>query len=84
MRYSLQVVAAFGLLTGAFAAPAAIANSKRHVVHEKRDRVPSNWSKEVKLEGDSFLPMRIALTQNNLDKADECVFCFLDSQFVTS
>jgi len=66
MRFSL--IAVCGLLTGALAAPTI---SKRHVVHEKRDRLPARWGKRSKLHGDSVLPMRIALTQRNLDKGDE-------------
>jgi tripeptidyl-peptidase-1 len=58
-----------GLLTEALAAPTA--NTRRHVVHERREKFPINWEKTTTLHGDSFLPMRIALTQSNLDKADE-------------
>lgn len=66
----ISVLAAVcGLLTSAIAAPAA--NSKRHVVHERRDRAPTNWGRSTKLPGDAVLPVRIALAQRNLDKADE-------------
>jgi tripeptidyl-peptidase-1 len=67
MHYSLLVVG--GLLIGAIAPPAS--NSERYVVHERRERLPSHWDKNAKLHGESYLPMRIALTQSNLDKADE-------------
>ncbi|CZR58166.1 probable tripeptidyl-peptidase 1 precursor [Phialocephala subalpina] len=67
MHFSLITVC--GLLTAAIAAPAP--NSKRHVVHERRDRLPTHWNKNAKLHGDSFMPLRIALTQSNLDRADE-------------
>ena len=67
MRFSL--ISVCGLLAVAIAAPTS--NSKRHVVHERRDRLPSQWRRSAKLHGDSYLPMRIALTQSNLDRADE-------------
>jgi tripeptidyl-peptidase-1 len=69
MHFSLLAVG--GLLTGAIAAPTS--NSKYHVVHERRERLPSHWEKNAKLHGGSYLPMRIALTQSNLDKADEFI-----------
>lgn len=59
---SLAVVAT--LLATAAAAPA---NVKRHVLHEKRG--PSvNWVKREPVHPDVKLPMRIGLTQSNLDK----------------
>jgi tripeptidyl-peptidase-1 len=67
MRFSILALSAF--VAGAVAAPAA--NTKRHVIHEKRNGVPANWRRNAKLHPDSKLPMRIALTQSNLEKADE-------------
>ena len=64
MRYSLL---AFGaLIAGVVAAPSA-----RHVLHEKRDRVPHGWEKHSRLEAGSVLPMKIALTQSNMDKLED-------------
>lgn len=67
MYFSLLAVCS--LLTAAVAAPAP--NSKRHVVHERRSRLPTQWRKNAKLHGDSLMPLRIALAQSNLDRADE-------------
>src|SRR4051812_4415870 len=67
MHFSLLIVC--GLLTTALAAP----TSQRHVVHERRERLPTHWSKNSKLNGDLIIPLRIALAQNNLDKADEFI-----------
>lgn len=67
MRFSL--IAIGGLLTTAIAAPTT--DSKRHVVHERRARIPKHWERDSRLHGDSYLPMRIALSQSNLDRADE-------------
>ena len=68
MRFSI-VVTGCGLLAGVFAVPTT--NSKRHVVHERRERLPMNWARDTELHSESLLPLRIALTQSNLDKADE-------------
>lgn len=65
MHFSLIV--AYGLLTGVIAAPAP---QKRHVVHERREQTPRNWRREDPLHPDSSLPMRFALTQNNLHNAE--------------
>ena len=64
MRYLLSFVSAFAV--GALALP-----SVNHVLHEKRDRLPPGWEQHEKLQGSEVLPMKIALTQSNLDKAEE-------------
>ena len=64
MRFSIFALGAF--IVGAVAAP-----SSNHVVHEKRNGIPQGWWKHAKLPGNERLPMRIALTQSNLDKAHE-------------
>jgi tripeptidyl-peptidase-1 len=46
-------------------------NPSRHVIHERRDRLPDQWKKHSKLHPDSIVPLRIALKQNNLEKAHE-------------
>jgi tripeptidyl-peptidase I len=70
MRFSIFAVSA--LVAVALAAPAANpATERRHVIHEKRESLPVNWRRSAKLHPDSTLPMRIALAQSNLDKAEE-------------
>ena len=64
----LFVLALSGLLITAL--PAPMLNS-RHVVHERRDRLPTHWVKSARIHEDSVIPMRVALTQNNLHRADE-------------
>ncbi|KAI4274946.1 MAG: hypothetical protein LQ337_003552 [Flavoplaca oasis] len=62
----------FSLFTlGALAATALALPSINHVLHEKRDRLPPGWEYHEKLAPTKVLPMKIALTQSNLDKADE-------------
>ena len=40
----------------------------RHVEHEKRSQLPHGWQRGGQLQRNFKLPMRIALTQSNLDK----------------
>ena len=63
MRFFLFAVAAF-------AASVLAAPSAHYVVHEKRSLVPTGWQKGERLSSTHILPMRIALTQSNLDKMD--------------
>ncbi|XMA16888.1 hypothetical protein WAI453_009679 [Rhynchosporium graminicola] len=64
----LSLTTLSGLLTVALSAPTL---NSRHVVHERRDRLPAHWVKSARIHEDSVIPMRIALTQNNLHKGDE-------------
>ncbi|KAI4239964.1 MAG: hypothetical protein L6R40_005395 [Gallowayella cf. fulva] len=64
MHFSLLTLSA--LVASSLALPPV-----NHVVHEKRDRIPPGWQYHEKLESSKVLPMRIALAQSNLDKADE-------------
>lgn len=45
-----------------------------HVVHEKRNALPVAWTKHSRAPKDTVLPVRIGLTQRNLEHADR----FLD------
>ena len=38
-----------------------------HVVHEKRESKPLNWQKYSRVDPGTVLPVRIGLTQSNLD-----------------
>lgn len=46
-------------------------NPSRHVIHERRDRLPDQWKRHSRSHPDSIIPLRIALKQNNLEKAHE-------------
>jgi tripeptidyl-peptidase I len=59
------VVAAIAALSNA--APAAI----KHMMHEKRQSPSSDWVKVARIESTAILPMRIGLTQSNLDKGHD-------------
>lgn len=55
------------LAAGVLAAPA----STNYVVHERREVMPRSWSEGIRLHGKTVLPMRIGLTQSNLDRGDD-------------
>ncbi len=59
------------LALGALIATVVAAPSSTHVLHEKRDALPFGWERHDRLPGHNVLPMRIALKQSNLDKAEE-------------
>ncbi|PWN34625.1 subtilisin-like protein [Meira miltonrushii] len=44
-----------------------------HEVHEKRSVIPSGWKQGNRLSEHIILPVRIALTQSNMDKMNEYV-----------
>ncbi|PBP18238.1 hypothetical protein BUE80_DR011052 [Diplocarpon rosae] len=73
MRTQISQLIAFAfLVTKTISAPTTY--SGRHVVHERRDRLPSQWARTSPIHVDSVLPMRIALTKRNIHKGNE----FLD------
>lgn len=69
MHFTLLAVCSF--VTAVIAAPAVPADQRRHVVHERRDVLPAGWERTSTLHPRSYFPMRIALTQSNLHRADE-------------
>ena len=61
-----------------FAVVAAIASlsnaapgSLKHALHEERRASATDWVKGARIEGSAILPMRIGLTQNNLEKGHD-------------
>ena len=62
----LAIVASFVSIT--LASPTL---SKRHVQHERRDELSSVWIKRDAVEPERLLPMRIGLTQSNLDRGHD-------------
>ncbi|MCJ1419206.1 hypothetical protein MMC32_005559 [Xylographa parallela] len=64
MRCSLIALAAL-------AASVVAAPSGRYVLHEKRDHTPQGWWKTSELQANDRMPMKIALTQSNMDKLED-------------
>lgn len=63
---SYNLLALIPLAVSCLAAPGAL----RHVLHEKRSD-SRHWVKRDRVHEDVKLPMRIGLTQSNLDRGDE-------------
>ena len=60
-----QLLSACLLVFGASAVPTPAGS---HVLHEKREVAPRQWQKRSRVEPSVLLPVRIGLTQSNLDK----------------
>lgn len=52
---------------GSTAAPTSGTIESRHVLHERREPLTNAWQKKEPLHRDTSLPVRIGLTQSNLD-----------------
>lgn len=66
MKYQL-IAAVLSFEIGCHAIPAPAA----HAPHEKRLVIPRLWQRESRIESDAILPVRIGLTQKNLDNGYE-------------
>ncbi len=62
---TLALISALAACTAAAPAPAT------HTIHERRHESGSKWAKRDRVHSRSMLPMRIGLTQRNLDKGHE-------------
>ncbi|KAF8855369.1 subtilisin-like protein [Acephala macrosclerotiorum] len=45
--------------------------SAKHIVHERRGTIPKPWIKRNRVDGTAELPIRIGMTQSNLDKGHD-------------
>ena len=50
---------------------AAVPHPVKHIVHERRDALPKSWIKRDRLDANVELPVRIGMTQSNLDRGHE-------------
>jgi tripeptidyl-peptidase I len=66
---ALQVTLLAAIAALAHAAPAPA--QARHVLHEERKTMAFDWVKGARIEADAVLPMRIGLTQTNLDRGED-------------
>jgi tripeptidyl-peptidase I len=62
MFVKISVVAAVAALVSAAPAPL------KHVLHEERSIPPRDWVKGARIEKTAVIPIRIGLTQTNLEK----------------
>ena len=51
--------------------PTITSPTQQRVVHEKRDKTNFAWTKSSRVPQDQILPLRIALTQSNLEKGHD-------------
>lgn len=63
------LAASYVLTTAVLLCEAHAANNARgsHVLHEKRSQASSPWIKSARVHKDAILPIRIGLTQSNLE-----------------
>ncbi|KAJ6030884.1 hypothetical protein N7460_011150 [Penicillium canescens] len=59
------------LLMGLAAVSSLAAPTQHYELHERRDFIPNTWMEGKKLDGKVSLPVRIGLTQSNLDYGHE-------------
>ena len=59
------------LLLAAAAAVMGLPAPHDYVVHERRDNIPGSWVQSKKLDGSTVLPVRIGLSQSNLDRGHD-------------
>lgn len=71
----LSLFAVGCLIASTFAIPTP---SSDYVVHEQRAVIPFGWRRVERLNGSVILPLRIALVQTNLDKAEEYLMSVSD------
>jgi tripeptidyl-peptidase-1 len=67
MFLKLSVLAAIVALVNAAPAPV------KHVLHEERSTPSRDWIKGARIEKNAVIPMRIGLTQTNLEKGYEYI-----------
>jgi tripeptidyl-peptidase-1 len=61
----------FAVLGALAAKVAAVPFPASHVLHERRDHAPKAWIKRDRVDGSASLPVRIGMTQSNLDKGHD-------------
>ena len=64
-------LSSFALVVAFAACSYAAPHPASHVVHEKRHFTPSQWTKRDRIPSEAILPMRIGLTQNNLENGHD-------------
>lgn len=69
--FAAMYISTFTILAGLIASTVAIPKPASYVLHEKREYDPPVWHRDTRLDGNVLLPMRIGLTQQNLDKGHE-------------
>lgn len=66
-----MVVVHVAFLSALAALSNAAPSQTKHVVHEMREKPSADWIKSARIEPSAILPVRIGLSQTNLEKGDE-------------
>ncbi|RFU29342.1 hypothetical protein B7463_g7016, partial [Scytalidium lignicola] len=72
----LQLTTVAALTVLSVAAPTTV----KHVLHEEREKPARDWIKSSRIEGSAIIPMRIGLTQSNLDKGYDYIMDVSDPE----
>lgn len=62
---------ALSILSALAAQVVAVPHPANHLVHERRDTTPKTWIKRDRLDATVELPVRIGMTQSNLDRGHD-------------
>ena len=66
MKANVYAAALAALVTACQAVP----TPSTYAVHEKRSSIPRLWSRGGRVDSDAILPIRVGLTQSNLENAE--------------
>ena len=66
-----MLFSSFVTLTALAVTAAAVPAPVNHVLHEKRDQVLSGWVQRGRVHPDAEIPVRIGMTQSNLDRGHD-------------
>lgn len=62
------------LLLSFFAVVFSIPITQRHILHERRSQAPPQWLRKSRLKGGEVIPVKIGLSQRNLDRAEDFLY----------
>jgi hypothetical protein len=62
--FNIGLVLYFGVVS-------CLSINREHVVHERREQTLTTWAKRARAHPDHIVPVRIGLTQSNLDNAED-------------
>jgi hypothetical protein len=54
-----------------FEVASCLATNREHVIHERREQTLATWSKRSRAHPNAIVPVRIGLSQSNLEDAED-------------
>lgn len=76
-----MVVVHIAVLSALAALSNAAPSQLKHVVHEMREKPSTDWTKSARIEPSAILPVRIGLSQSNLEMGNEFLSGLLTYRF---